>query len=213
MFRFRIAVCTSLFNRLFFHTFVDTFVTATATATKTLEATLAPPTAHEERRLQRAVATCRRALSESFDSGADAQTTVNGVVTSYTLMSYAKDTLENYIPQLRQTTPRNSKTPTPLGSRIADGVLTTLTTERTSSAGVSRRPGVATLSGFRSVSTPLSGSCGTTCSTRTWLSENSDCRSTAQTGCFTSPSSARSRNRTSRTTQRRSASTSENPDS
>jgi putative transposase len=75
----------------------------TATATKTLEATLAPPTAHKERRLQRTVATYRRALSESFNSGADTQTAVNDVVTDYTLTSYAKDALKNYVPQLRRT--------------------------------------------------------------------------------------------------------------
>jgi len=75
----------------------------TATATKTLEATLAPPTAHKEQRLQRTVATYRRALSESFESGADTQTAVNDVVTGYNLTSYAKDALKNYVPQLRDT--------------------------------------------------------------------------------------------------------------
>jgi len=75
----------------------------TATVTKTLEATLAPPTAHKERRLQRTVATYGRALSESFNSGADTQTAVNDVVTGYTLTSYAKDALKNYVPQLRDT--------------------------------------------------------------------------------------------------------------
>jgi putative transposase len=75
----------------------------TATATKTLEATLAPPTAHKERRLQRTVATYRRALSESFESGADTQTAVNDAVTDYNLTSYAKDALKNYVPQLRRT--------------------------------------------------------------------------------------------------------------
>ncbi|MFB6081094.1 MAG: RNA-guided endonuclease TnpB family protein [Haloferacaceae archaeon] len=75
----------------------------TATATKTLEATLAPPTAHKERRLQRTVATYRRALAESFESGADTQSAVNDIVTGYTLTSYAKDALKNYVPQLRDT--------------------------------------------------------------------------------------------------------------
>jgi putative transposase len=75
----------------------------TATATKTLEASLAPPTAHKEQRLQRTVATYRRALSEAFESGADTQTAVNDVVTGYTLTSYAKDALKNYVPQLRRT--------------------------------------------------------------------------------------------------------------
>ncbi|MBP2252685.1 putative transposase [Halarchaeum solikamskense] len=75
----------------------------TATATKTLEATLAPPTAHKECRLQRTVATYRRALTESFESGADTQSAVNDVVTGYTLTSYAKDALKNYVPQLRRT--------------------------------------------------------------------------------------------------------------
>ncbi|WP_363463642.1 transposase [Halogeometricum borinquense] len=75
----------------------------TATATKTLQATLAPPTAHKERRLQRTVATYRRALSESFESGATTQTAVNDVVTPYTLTSYAKDALKNYVPKLRDT--------------------------------------------------------------------------------------------------------------
>jgi putative transposase len=73
----------------------------TATATKTLEATLAPPTAHKEQQLQRTVATYRRALTESFESGADTQTAVNDVVTGYNLTSYAKDALKNYVPQLR----------------------------------------------------------------------------------------------------------------
>ncbi|WP_433633350.1 RNA-guided endonuclease TnpB family protein [Halomicrococcus sp. NG-SE-24] len=76
---------------------------AETTATKTLEVTLAPPTAHKERRLQRTVATYRRALSESFESGADTQTAVNDVVTGYELTSYAKDALKNYVPQLRNT--------------------------------------------------------------------------------------------------------------
>jgi len=75
----------------------------TTTATKTLQATLAPPTAHKERRLQRTVATYRRALSASFDSGADTQSAVNKVVTPYTLTSYAKDALKNYVPKLRDT--------------------------------------------------------------------------------------------------------------
>ncbi|MFB6113546.1 MAG: hypothetical protein ABEJ58_05525, partial [Halodesulfurarchaeum sp.] len=78
-------------------------VGVTATATKTLEATLAPPTAHKERRLQRTVATYRRALDDAFESGADTQTAVNDVVTGYTLTSYAKDALKNYVPQLRDT--------------------------------------------------------------------------------------------------------------
>ena len=75
----------------------------TATATKTLEATLAPPTANKERRLQRTVATYRRALGDAFGSGADTQSAVNDVVTPYTLTSYAKDALKNYVPQLRET--------------------------------------------------------------------------------------------------------------
>ena len=75
----------------------------TATATKTLEATLAPPTANKERRLQRTVATYRRALLESFESGADTQSAVNDVVTDYNLTSYAKDAIKNYVPQLRRT--------------------------------------------------------------------------------------------------------------
>jgi len=75
----------------------------TATATKTLEATLAPPTAHKERRLQRTVATYRRALEDAFESDADTQTAVNDVVTPYNLTSYAKDALKSYVPQLRQT--------------------------------------------------------------------------------------------------------------
>jgi putative transposase len=75
----------------------------TATATKTLQATLAPPTAHKEHRLQRTVATYRRALEDSFESGVDTQTAVNDVVTGYDLTSYAKDALKNYVPQLRRT--------------------------------------------------------------------------------------------------------------
>ncbi len=49
------------------------------------------------------MATYRRALSESFESGADTQTAVNDVVTGYNLTSYAKDALKNYVPQLRDT--------------------------------------------------------------------------------------------------------------
>lgn len=75
----------------------------TAPATKTLEATLAPPTAHKEQRLQRTVATYRRALTTAFESGANTQTAVNDVVTGYNLTSYAKDALKNYVPQLRRT--------------------------------------------------------------------------------------------------------------
>ncbi|RXK46986.1 RNA-guided endonuclease TnpB family protein [Halorientalis pallida] len=75
----------------------------TATTTKTLEATLAPPTAHKERRLQRTVATYRRALTDAFERGADTQSAVNDVVTGYDLASYAKDALKNYVPQLRET--------------------------------------------------------------------------------------------------------------
>ncbi|WP_312911714.1 transposase [Natronosalvus caseinilyticus] len=75
----------------------------TATATKTLESTLAPPTTGKEQRLRRTVATYRRALSDAFESGADTQTAVNDVVTPYTLTSYAKDALKNYVPKLRRT--------------------------------------------------------------------------------------------------------------
>jgi putative transposase len=78
-------------------------MTAETTATKTLQATLAPPTAHKEHRLQRTMATYRRALAEAFESGADTQTAVNDVVTGYNLTSYAKDALKNYVPQLRRT--------------------------------------------------------------------------------------------------------------
>lgn len=78
-------------------------MTAETTATKTLEATLAPPTAHKERRLQRTVATYRRALSDAFESGADTQTAVNDVVTGYSLTSYAKDALKSYVPKLQDT--------------------------------------------------------------------------------------------------------------
>jgi putative transposase len=76
---------------------------AETTATKTLEATLAPPTAHKERRIQRTIATYRRALDDAFESGADTQTAVNDIVTGYNLTSYAKDALKNYVPQLRRT--------------------------------------------------------------------------------------------------------------
>ncbi|ELY42719.1 RNA-guided endonuclease TnpB family protein [Natronorubrum tibetense] len=75
----------------------------TTTATKTLEATLAPPTKGKEQRLERTVATYRRALSEAFESDADTQTAVNDIVTPYTLTSYAKDALKNYVPKLRDT--------------------------------------------------------------------------------------------------------------
>ena len=78
-------------------------MTAETTTIRTLEATLAPPTTHKERRLQRTVATYRRALVESFESGADTQSAVNDVVTGHTLTSYAKDALKNYVPQLRRT--------------------------------------------------------------------------------------------------------------
>ncbi|OVE85073.1 RNA-guided endonuclease TnpB family protein [Natronolimnobius baerhuensis] len=75
----------------------------TTTATKTLEATLVPPTTGKEQRLERTVATYRRALENAFESGADTQSAVNDVVTPYTLTSYAKDALKNYVPQLRRT--------------------------------------------------------------------------------------------------------------
>src|SRR6056297_3027430 len=92
--------------RLFYVLWLPTLycrMTAEPTATKTLEATLAPPTAHKEQRLQRTVATYRRALEDAFESGADTQTAVNDVVTGYNLTSYAKDALKNYVPQLRET--------------------------------------------------------------------------------------------------------------
>ncbi|MGM0387102.1 MAG: RNA-guided endonuclease TnpB family protein [Natrinema limicola] len=76
---------------------------AETTATKTLEATLAPPTTGKEQRLERTVATYHRALSDAFESGADTQSAVNDIVTGYTLTSYAKDALKNYVPQLRRT--------------------------------------------------------------------------------------------------------------
>jgi len=60
-------------------------MTTEPTATKTLEATLAPPTAHKERRLQRTVATYRRALEDAFESGANTPSAVNDIVTPYTL--------------------------------------------------------------------------------------------------------------------------------
>ncbi|WP_049997072.1 RNA-guided endonuclease TnpB family protein [Halococcus sediminicola] len=75
----------------------------TATATKTLEATLVSPTAGKERALQRTVANYRRALRESFDSGATTQAAVNDVVTPYRLTSYAKDALKSYVPTLRNS--------------------------------------------------------------------------------------------------------------
>ena len=75
----------------------------TGIATKTLEATLAPPTTHKEQKLQQTVATYRRALSESFESGVNSPSAVNSIVTPYTLTSYAKDALKNYVPQLRDT--------------------------------------------------------------------------------------------------------------
>ena len=78
-------------------------MTAGTTATKTLEATLAPPTGHKECRLQRTVATYRRALEDAFESGVDTQSAVNDVVTPYTLTSYAKDALKSYVPKLRDT--------------------------------------------------------------------------------------------------------------
>ncbi len=49
------------------------------------------------------MAAYRRALAESFERGADTQSAVNDVVTGYTLTSYAKDALKNYVPQLRDT--------------------------------------------------------------------------------------------------------------
>lgn len=78
-------------------------MTAEPTATKTLEATLVPPTAHQEQRLHRTVATYRRALSDAFESRADTQSAVYDVVTDYNLTSYAKDALKNYVPKLRWT--------------------------------------------------------------------------------------------------------------
>jgi IS605 OrfB family transposase len=75
-------------------------VTAT---TKTLEATLASPTTGKEQRLEHTVVTYRRALSDAFESGADTQSAANDVVTDYTLTSYAKDALKNYVPQLRRS--------------------------------------------------------------------------------------------------------------
>ncbi|MFC7231456.1 RNA-guided endonuclease TnpB family protein [Saliphagus sp. GCM10025308] len=57
----------------------------------------------KEQRLERTVTTYRRALSDAFESGADTQTAVNDVVTPYTLTSYAKDALKNYVPSLRDT--------------------------------------------------------------------------------------------------------------
>ena len=53
-----------------------------------------------ERRLQRTVATYWRALGDAFGSDADTQSAVNDVVIPYTLTSYAKDALKNYVPQL-----------------------------------------------------------------------------------------------------------------
>ncbi|MDG5818248.1 transposase [Natronococcus sp. A-GB7] len=73
------------------------------TATKTLEATLVPPTTGKKQQLERTVATYRRALKNAFESGADTQSAVNDVVTPYTLTSYAKDALKNYVPQLFNT--------------------------------------------------------------------------------------------------------------
>lgn len=78
-------------------------MTTETTATKTLKATLAPPTTGKEHRLQRTVATYRRALSDAFESGAGTQSAVNDVVTPYTLTAYAKDALKNYVPQLRDS--------------------------------------------------------------------------------------------------------------
>ena len=73
-----------------------------ATITRTLEATLVPPTTHKERRLQRIVATYRRALTDAFESGASTRSAVNDIVTEYHLTSYAKDALKSRIPKLRR---------------------------------------------------------------------------------------------------------------
>ena len=78
-------------------------MTAETTATKTLQATLAPPTAHKEHRLQRTVATYRRALDDAFESGADTQTAVNDIVTPYNLTGHAKNALKSHVPKLRKT--------------------------------------------------------------------------------------------------------------
>ena len=78
-------------------------MTAEITVTKTLQATLAPPTAHKEHRLQRTVATYRRALEDAFESGADTQTAVNDIVTPYSLTGHAKNALKSYVPKLRKT--------------------------------------------------------------------------------------------------------------
>ena len=185
-------------------------MTAETTATKTLQATLAPPTAHKEHRLQRTVATYRRALEDSFESGADTQTAVNDVVTPYTLTSYAKDALKNYVPKLRDT--YNAK-------KLEDDHPVRFTnrgwrldhSEEREHEFCWRVPPMP--SGFRSASTPPNASCGATCSTMTWQSASSDCKNTERTGFFTSLLSTKSRNQMFQTTQHRSVLTSVNPNS
>lgn len=70
------------------------------TATRTLQATLASPTAHKERKLQQTLSAYREALHDAFDAGCETKNAVNEIVTPYTLSSYAKDALKNYVPQL-----------------------------------------------------------------------------------------------------------------
>jgi len=140
----------------------------TATATKTLEATLAPPTAHKEQRLQRTVATYRRALTESFESGAETQSAVNDVVTGYNLTSYAKDALKNYVPQLRRTyNAEELSDDHPVRFTNRGFRSTTPRDANTGSVGAFRRPDVATPSGFHSASTPRRNGSGRSCLTAT----------------------------------------------
>jgi len=74
----------------------------TTTATKTLEATLAPPTTGKEQRLERTVATYRRALSDAFEwcGHAERGQRYRHAVHAHVLR---QDALKNYVPQLRDT--------------------------------------------------------------------------------------------------------------
>ena len=87
--------------------------------TKTVEATLVPPTAHEERKLQEIHGLYHRGPHEAFAAGADTQSAVNDIVTSYDLPYQVKDAVKNYVPSLDDAQELSDDHPTRMVNRTA----------------------------------------------------------------------------------------------
>jgi hypothetical protein len=71
-----------------------------AAVTKTLELHLVDPNAHKECKLRETRDANQRALQAAFEAHCTTQSAANDVVIEYDLSGYAKNALEQYVPQL-----------------------------------------------------------------------------------------------------------------